>query len=124
MTKDYKGLYFALKKEYEELSKEVDKYQDFYNEHENKNCEVLVKEIYNLRKKFESEQKEHYWTLKYLFFMIYVVQIDKERYERLCKEYYKDDYESEIMSYNVIKYHLESNAMYDRLLKEFFPDFD
>lgn len=127
MITPYKKQYQVLKKEYEELSKELDKYADLSLD-EFKDRKVLIKKLYQLERELAKEKMENKYSTEYLAILVWLYGIDEEKYNKvvqdICRKIY-DDYEwkSEILGYDFLCMHLSENNEYaNKLFDLFHPE--
>jgi len=129
MTKDYKKLYFLLKKEYEELSKELDNYADL-SLGEFKDNKGLIKKLYKLEKELSKEKMMHKYSTEYLAILVWLYGIDEEKYNKIvqdiCKKIYDDsEWKSKMLEYDSLSMHLtEDNQYANELFDLFHPEYE
>lgn len=130
MNKDYKELYFLLKKEYEELSKELDNYADL-TLGEFKDNKGLIKKLYKLERELSKEKMMNKYSTEYLSILVWLYGIDEEKYNKvvqdICRKIYDDCYEwkSEMLGYDFLCMHLtEDNQYANELFDLFHPEYE
>lgn len=120
----YKKQYEVLKKEYQQLSKELDKYADL-NLGKFKDRKGLIKELYKLERELAKEKMMNKYSTEYLAIIVWLYGIDEEKYNKvvqdICRKIY-DDYEwkSEILGYDFLHMHLSENNEYANELFDLF----